>query len=153
MDAVVALLGAFSFFLLMYKWLYEKIFFFLHSNFKYRFLDALADFIHYGKDIGVEASLKLDNPPPKLLEKRLMGQLYLKGKLDPVSSKESEGAKLGRKIVDCRFSLHKVIMPLFRELEFSAQYRNFIRKVHAKSGMHHVEVESGNAIVGASVAE
>lgn len=146
MDAVIALLGAFAFSFLVCKWLHEKIFFFLHSNCKYKFLDALADFIHYGEDIGVEASLKLDNPPTELFEKRLLGHIYLKGKLDPMSLKETEGEKLGPKIVDCRFSLHKVIMPLLRELEFSAKDRNYIIQVHVENGMHRVELENGQIV-------
>jgi hypothetical protein len=36
--------------------------FFSKSNFKYKFVDALVSFIHYGPDIGVDASLQLDAP-------------------------------------------------------------------------------------------
>jgi hypothetical protein len=146
MNIVAALIGAFVFLYLMYKILYEWVIFFLHSNFKYKVLDFLADFIYYGQDIGVEATLKLDNPSSSLYARRLKGQAYLQSKLQPDESKVSMGEKLGPKIVDCRFSLHKAVMPLLRELEFSVKDRNYIQQVHVNMGVHRVALENGQTV-------
>ena len=124
-HAVMALAGAFVLAFLVYKMICEKCIFFWYSNFKYKFLDSCsADFIYYGKDIGVDVSLKLDKPSPAIYTRRLQGQAYLKSKLEyqaadaSKGSSVTEGEQLAPKIVDCRFALHKVIMPLLRELEF-----------------------------------
>jgi hypothetical protein len=146
MNVVTALIGAFVFLYLMYKILHEWVIFFLHSNFKYKVLDFLADFIYYGNDIGVEATLKLDKPSSSLYARRMEGQAYLQSKLKPDASKVSAGEKLGPMIVDCRFSLHKVVMPLLRELEFSAKDRNYIQQVHANKGVHRVALENGQTV-------
>ena len=118
---------------LLYKKLQEYLEFFTKSNIKYKILDYLADYIHYGDNIGIDASLSLDSPSPETLKKRQQGQAYLASKLAPVPSSSSSsiknpnerGATLSSKLVDCRFALAKVCMPLMRELEFPAQ-RNFI---------------------------
>lgn len=146
MNIVAALIGAFVVIYLMYKMLNEWVIFFLHSNFKYKVLDFLADFIYYGNDVGVEATLKLDKPSSSLYARRLEGQVYLQSKLQPDTSKVSMGEKLGPKIVDCRFSLHKAVMPLLRELEFSAKDRNYIQQLHANEGVHRVVLENGQTV-------
>lgn len=115
---------------LLYKKLQEYLEFFTKSNIKYKILDYLADYIHYGDDIGIDASLSLDSPCAETLKKRQQGQAYLASKLAPAPSSSSSprnerGATLSSKLVDCRFALAKVCMPLMRELEFPAQ-RNFI---------------------------
>ena len=117
-----------------------------------------ADYIYYGKDIGVDASLAFDSPSKEVLEKRKEGQNYLRSKLNPTGKKgATNGPQLAPKLVDCRFALAKVCMPLMRELEFPCQ-RNFISKVrnraqegnrstnedcdHYSSGMLEVDVET-----------
>jgi hypothetical protein len=144
MNIVTALIGAFVFLYLMYKILYEWVIFFLHSNFKYKVLDFLARFyLLWPTDWGGKPTLKLDKPSSSLYARRLKGQAYLQSKLQPDESKVSMGEKLGPKIVDCRFSLHKAVMPLLRELEFSAKDRNYIQQVHANKGVHRVALENG----------
>ena len=87
-----------------------------------------ANYIHYGKDIGVEASLSLDSPSDEVLQRRKKGQEYLSSKLSANQSRDESqkrGKALASKLVDCRFALAKVCMPLMRELEFTPN-RNFI---------------------------
>jgi hypothetical protein len=89
----------------------------------------LADYIHYGNDIGIERSLALDSPNLEVLERRKKGQAYLASKLSPEKQKVNQrGEKLSSKLVDCRFALAKVCMPLLRELEFPAT-RNFLHEL------------------------
>jgi hypothetical protein len=145
MGTVSLLLAGFVFAYLSYRIIQEKLVFLIHSNLKYKILDFLADFIYYGKDIGVEASLQLDKPSPALFGRRLDGQKYLESKLGS-SLEETHGAKLGPKIVDCRFALHKVLMPLLRELEFPSSNRNFVTSLDAKKGIHKVQLENGEVI-------
>jgi hypothetical protein len=93
-HAVMALAGAFVLAFLVYKMICEKCIFFWYSNFKYKFLDSyLADFIYYGKDIGVDASLKLDKPSPAIYTRRLQGQAYLKSKLEYQAADASKGSR------------------------------------------------------------
>jgi hypothetical protein len=125
---------------LLFKVLMERITFALKSNFKYKILDALANFIYYGPDIGVKASLSLDGPSKQVLERRLKGQEYLQSKLGG-GHDNIRGQDLTKKLVDCRFSLLKVLMPIMRELEFSPT-RNLITQVQT-DGMHQVVVDSG----------
>jgi hypothetical protein len=71
----------------------------------------------------------LDSPNAVLLDRRKKGQAYLASKLNPVDGKENtRGQMLSPKLVDCRFALAKVCMPLMRELEFPAK-RNFVTEV------------------------
>ena len=126
----------------------EKIDFLRHSNIKYRFLNSLASYVHYGNDIGVDATLKLDHPPADVLERRREGQRYLASKLgnnesgsntevDKAKKKGGDGFRgptLASSLVDCRFALAKVCMPLLRELEFSSDGRNFVSVVRNNSG-------------------
>eukprot|EP00551_Chaetoceros_affinis_P010537 CAMPEP_0203667762 /NCGR_PEP_ID=MMETSP0090-20130426/4540_1 /ASSEMBLY_ACC=CAM_ASM_001088 /TAXON_ID=426623 /ORGANISM="Chaetoceros affinis, Strain CCMP159" /LENGTH=826 /DNA_ID=CAMNT_0050532027 /DNA_START=67 /DNA_END=2547 /DNA_ORIENTATION=+ len=109
---------------LFIKVISEKIAFFLKSNIKYRVLDFLADYIHYGNDIGIKSSLSLDSPTSDVLKRREKGQSYLSSKLSSLAS-DSRGETLKSKLVDCRFALAKVCMPLMRELEFPTN-RNFL---------------------------
>jgi hypothetical protein len=169
MGPVIALVLAFMALSLFVKYAWEKVDLFLRSNYKYLILDSLASYIHYGKDIGVEASLVLDYPTNEVFERRLEGQRYLASKLGSGSGGGSGGGKarrgpaLASSLVDCRFALAKVCMPLLRELEFSPDVsgRNFVTGVrHAvprggdddddpddmsSSGMLHVVTEDGTA--------
>ncbi len=156
--------------------------FFLHSNFKYHILDALASYIHYGKDIGIDAALQLDSPTQDVVKRRIEGQKYLASKLcddttsatastngassstsgggggDDKNRSKSRGNLLASSLVDCRFVLAKVCMPLLRELEFPNDRRNFITGVFNNKyngnekdtagaagggGMLHVTTEDG----------
>ncbi len=96
----------------------------------------VADYIHYGEDIGIEASLCLDSCNDDVLNRRKEGHEYLASKLNANASTASRGKKLTSQLVDCRFALAKVCMPLMRELEFSSSgTRNFITSVeHRKQG-------------------
>jgi len=127
---------------LLLKHASEKIDFLRRSNIKYRFLNSLASYVHYGNDIGVDATLKLDNPPADVLERRREGQRYLASKLGNNKSgsntekKDGDGFRgptLASSLVDCRFALAKVCMPLLRELEFSSEGRNFVSSVRNNS--------------------
>ncbi|KAL7520851.1 hypothetical protein ACHAWX_007065 [Stephanocyclus meneghinianus] len=132
MGPVAILVLTFTIVSYLVKTLREKIEFFLRSNWKYRFLNSLAAYIHYGDNIGIEASLKLDSPSDEVLKRRLEGQSYLSSKLSPKDAKDKDrwrGASLASSMVDCRFSLAKVCMPLLRELEFNNSGRNFIKEV------------------------
>lgn len=132
MGPVAILVLTFTIVSYLVKTLREKIEFFLRSNWKYRFLNSLAAYIHYGDNIGIEASLKLDSPSDEVLKRRLEGQFYLSSKLSPKDVKDKDqwrGASLASSMVDCRFSLAKVCMPLLRELEFNNSGRNFIKEV------------------------
>jgi glutamate-1-semialdehyde aminotransferase len=149
MTSVTTLALLFCFVSLVYQRVKERLVFFSKSNFKYKFLDALASFIHYGPDIGMEESLQLDNPSPEILKRRRQGQDYLSSKLanTPSDDKDSSlkhrptrGQELSPKLVDCRFSLQKVLLPLLRELEFPPK-RNFVCGVEpTDDGMHQVVV-------------
>lgn len=142
MGPVATLVLAFIAISLLVKFAREKVEFFLHSNFKYHILDALASYIHYGKDIGIDAALQLDSPTPEVLKRRIEGQKYLSSKLCDTSASSTNGAsssgaggtksrghQLASSLVDCRFVLAKVCMPLLRELEFPNDRRNFITGV------------------------
>ena len=161
---------------LLYKRLHEKFILYKYSNYKYRFINSLAPYIYYGKvDMGVKAVLSLDSPTHDVLQRRMKGQEYLSSKLDNKndndgSSKEkkkkkndddllrSRGTVLASSLVDCRFALSKVCMPLLRELEFPVDGRNFITNVNvaaasengsaskssSSGGMLHVTTEDGN---------
>ena len=157
---------------LLYKRLRENFILYKYSNYKYRFINSLAPYIYYGKvDMGVKAVLSLDSPTYDVFQRRMKGQEYLSSKLDNNnngSNKEkndndllrSRGMVLASSLVDCRFALSKVCMPLLRELEFPVDGRNFItnvKQVAASSengsagksssndgGMLHVTTEDGN---------
>ena len=142
MGPVATLVLAFIAISLLVKFAREKVEFFLHSNFKYHILDALASYIHYGKDIGIDTALQLDSPTPEVLQRRIEGQKYLSSKLCDTSASSTNGAsssgaggtksrghQLASSLVDCRFVLAKVCMPLLRELEFPNDRRNFITGV------------------------
>ena len=152
MGPVATLVLAFIAISLLVKFAREKVEFFLHSNFKYHILDALASYIHYGKDVGIDAALKLDSPTQDVLKRRIEGQKYLASKLcddttsatastngassssgggggDDKNKSKSRGYILASSLVDCRFVLAKVCMPLLRELEFPNDRRNFITGV------------------------
>ena len=91
--------------------------------------------------MGVEAALKLDFPSEDVLKRRMEGQKYLASKLgggskDAAAAKKNgdgasgyHGPSLSASLVDCRFALAKVCMPLLRELEFQNAGRNFISRV------------------------
>ena len=98
--------------------------------------------------MGIEEVLKLDKPKPDVLKRRLDGQKYLEEKLKTSSSSSSStidkkknekfrGEELASSLVDCRFALAKVCMPILRELEISNAGRNFA-----------VNVDTGNATNG-----
>ena len=77
----------------------------------------------------MDASLALDSPSDDILVRRKEGQKYLASKLAPSDRKENaRGQDLSPKLVDCRFRLAKVCMPLMRELEFPAT-RNFLTEL------------------------
>ena len=134
MGPVATLVLAFVAVSLLAKLLRERVEFFLHSNAKYRFVNALASYIHYGDDLGVDAALTLDNPTAEVLRRRQEGQRYLQGRLGEKAGAECKGPALARSLVDCRFALAKVCMPLLRELEFPAAGRNFLSAVTNGNG-------------------
>jgi hypothetical protein len=162
MGPVLALVLAFIVLSLLAKHAWEKIELFLRSNYKYLFLESLASYVHYGEDIGIEASLKLDGPTREVYERRLEGQGYLASKLggaaagddSPTRRRRGGGGGGGRgralapSLVDCRFALAKVCMPLLRELEFSPDDdgvgRNFV------SGVRNVAAASSTPPPAAS---
>ena len=80
----------------------------------------------------MDASLQLDSPSKEILSKRKEGQDYLTSKLNATGKEARKGPNLAPKLVDCRFALAKVCMPLMRELEFPSQ-RNFITKIQNRS--------------------
>jgi hypothetical protein len=143
-NPVLSLTLAFMAVSLMWSHLLERINFVRKSNLKYQFLDLLASFIYYGPDIGVKASLSLDNPSTDVLERRLKGHEYLHSKLGGGDKLNIRGQDLSSKLVDCRFALAKVLMPVLRELEFSPAKRNFVTEVTTDKGMHHVTVDTGD---------
>ena len=129
---------------LLYKRLHEKFTLYKYSNYKYRFINSLAPYIYYGKvDMGLKAVLSLDNPTHDVFQRRMKGQEYLSSKLDNNNNgsskkkkkknddllRSSRGTVLASSLVDCRFALSKVCMPLLRELEFPVDGRNFITNV------------------------
>ena len=150
------------------KWIWEIFLFAASSNWKYRFLNSLGPYIHYGKyDIGIDASLSLDSPTEAVLLRRKEGQRYLTSKFNTSRASTSiratsnangggppnwffRGSTVAPKLVDCRFALSKICMPLLRELEFAPDGRNFIVRVDnkenendQKEGMITVETEDG----------
>ena len=72
------------------------------------------------------------------MKRRIEGQKYLESKLgsgvDGADVCEFHGPKLASSLVDCRFALAKVCMPLLRELEFPNAGRNFVAEVSNKNG-------------------
>jgi hypothetical protein len=145
-NPVLSLTLAFMAVSLMWSHLLERINFVRKSNLKYQFLDFLASFIYYGPDIGVKASLSLDDPSADVLERRLKGHKYLHSKLGGGDKLNTRGQDLSSKLVDCRFALAKVLMPVLRELEFSPAKRNFVTEVTTDKGMHQVTVDTGDEI-------
>jgi hypothetical protein len=147
MGTVAKLTLAFVLVSLVFKKLYEYLVFLLKSNWKYKFLDSLAGYIYYGPDIGVDKSLALDCPTPQVLERRRRGQEYLSSKLGCFAEDQVQrGRDLSSKLVDCRFSLAKVVFPLLRELEFPST-QNFITQVETDEGMHRVVMENGDKLL------
>ena len=152
MEPTTILIWAFIALSLTIKVVWEKVDLFLHSNFKYRIINALASYIYYGEDSGVEAALQLDSPSAEILKRRMEGQRYLDSKLSGggvgggKGDSELRGPKLASSLVDCRFALAKVCMPLLRELEFHNAGRNFVSKVtnnNKNGGMLVVTTEDG----------
>lgn len=156
MEPTTILIWAFIALSLAIKVVWEKIDLFLRSNFKYRVINYLATYIYYGNDSGVHATLQLDSPSTEILKRRIEGQRYLDSKLscsggggaDTAKSKsEFCGPKLASSLVDCRFALAKVCMPLLRELEFPNAGRNFVSAVSNNesdgTGMLMVTTEDG----------
>jgi len=137
MGPVIAMTVAFSVLSFILKIVWEHISFWAKGNTKYRIIDILSSYIYYGPDIGVDASLALDCPSADVLARRRKGQEYLASKLGPSPNKEDSvrGKALASKLVDCRFALAKVCMPLLRELEFPAK-RNFACEVRNKAQKH-----------------
>lgn len=133
MGPVATLVLAFMAISLILKFTWEKLELFFHSNVKYRVLNSLAPYIYYGNDIGVEAALQLDSPSDDVLKRRIEGQKYLASKLGGNAyakhGAECRGSSLAASLVDCRFALAKMCMPLLRELEFPNAGRNFISEV------------------------
>ncbi len=114
---------------LSYKHLHQRIVFLLHSNIKYTILDAwLAPIIHYGPDLGIENVLALDGADATTVARRMDGQRHLASKLD---SDDGRSHALSASLVDCRFPLPKMCMPLLRELEFNPSPRNYVSGVIA----------------------
>lgn len=165
MGTVTLLAFAFIALSLVYKTLKTRLVIFLKGNIKYRFLDALASYVHYGPDIGVDETLKLDNPSEDVLVRRKKGQAYLAAKLagdggDEGPDMPGRGAMLAAKLVDCRFALSKVLFPLLRELEFAPR-RNFLcslyngqeievpskKSSHNVGGMHRVTTDSNEDLL------
>lgn len=67
-----------------------------------------------------------------MVKRRWEGQRYLASKLiksDADNNMKFKGANLASSLVDCRFSLAKVCMPLLRELEFDGSGRNYVVNV------------------------
>lgn len=79
---VALIIVAFVAISLLMKFLHERLVFFFHSNFWYIFLDFLSDYVYYGRDIGINASLSLDSPSEDVLKRRWEGQEYLSSKLN-----------------------------------------------------------------------
>jgi len=140
---VACLTAIFSLSYLCVKRCSEFITFFLRSNAKYILLDKwLAPAIHYGPDLGVKRVLALDGANASVVARRTEGQAYLASKLggydDDNSNDKSpphiESFNLSSSLVDCRFPLPKVCMPLLRELEFNPSPRNYVSKVEASGG-------------------
>lgn len=140
---VACLTAIFSLSYLCVKRCGEWITFFLRSNAKYIFLDNwLAPAIHYGPDLGAERVLSLDGASAAVVARRTEGQAYLASKLggyDDDNDKSPhhdyhESFNLSSSLVDCRFSLPKVCMPLLRELEFNPFPRNYVSKIKASGG-------------------
>ena len=127
---------------LLYKCLSERFVFFLRSNAKYKFLDNwLAAGLHYGKDLGIDTILRLDGANSSIVTRRAEGHKYLASKLRLASASASGSSEehrsvsdLSAALVDCRFPLPKVCMPLLRELEFDPNPRNYVSKVNAPGG-------------------
>jgi len=143
-NPVLSVTFAFMAVMLVWSHFREWTDFVRYSNLKYKVLDFLGSFIYYGPEIGVEATLKLDDPAPGVLEKRLKGQDYLASKLGNGATLNKRGQDLQSKLVDCRFALAKVCMPLLRELEFSPAKRNFVTDVDTAKGIHMVTVDTGD---------
>jgi hypothetical protein len=148
MEPTTLLIWAFIALSLAIKFAWEKIELFLHSNFKYRVIDSLSFYVYYGDDNGIDASLKLDSPSPHILKRRMEGQNYLESKLAAVDATKAStfrGPKCASSLVDCRFALAKVCMPLLRELEFPNAGRNFVSEVcnNESDGMLMVTTEDG----------
>jgi len=134
MGAVLGITAVFIVISLVTKLLWERVEFWLKGNYKYKFLDFLSRYIYYGSDIGIDASLSLDSPSNEILHRRRQGQDYLASMLGNASDTElARGKEMASKLVDCRFALAKVLIPLMRELEFPAK-RNFICELHNKNG-------------------
>ena len=140
---VACLTAIFSLSYLCVKRCSEWITFFLRSNAKYIFLDNwLAPAIHYGPELGVERVLGLDGANAAVVARRTEGQAYLASKLggyDDDNDKSPhhdyhESFNLSSSLVDCRFPLPKVCMPLLRELEFNPFPRNYVSKIKASGG-------------------
>jgi len=139
---VLSVTFAFMGVILVWSYIREWMEFTLNSNLKYRFLDFLANFIYYGPNIGVEASLQLDDPATGVLKRRLKGHEYLESKLGGGDKKNPRGVELTSKLVDCRFALAKVLMPVLRELEFFPSKRNFVTNVDTDKGIHMITVDA-----------
>ena len=138
------------------KVIWEKIVFYRYSNYKYKFLNSLASYIYYGNDLGIEEVLKLDKPTPDVLKRRLNGQKYLEDRLKSSASSTTidkkkngkfRGEELASSLVDCRFALAKVCMPILRELELSNAGRNFAVNVNNHNdgnGMLQITTDDGS---------
>jgi hypothetical protein len=130
------------------KFLWEHVELWLKGNFKYKFLDFLSHYIYYGPDIGIDASLSLDSPTLEVLKRRRNGQEYLASRLGNASETELvRGKEMASKLVDCRFALAKLLVPLLRELEFPTK-RNFICELHNKDnvGIFEVVTQDGSVL-------
>lgn len=152
MGPVTRLVLAFMATSLLLKFTWEKLELFLHSNLKYRFLNSLASYIYYGNDIGIEAALRLDSPTEDVYNRRVRGQKHLASRLGGTKKAEDNGGgddndefrrgpTLASSLVDCRFALAKICMPLLRELEFPNAGRNFITEV--RNGTSKVATMNG----------
>lgn len=154
MEPVICLTVGFISISLFWRKLKECLELFFLTNLKYQIIDFLANYIYYGSDIGIEASLKLDYPSKDIFERRLIGHQYLESKLGG-GKYISRANSLAQKIVDCRFALAKLLMPLLRELEFPSKC-NFICKTismtnnhlhkHSDSNLLQVVTEHGNTL-------
>ena len=136
---VLALAAIFVLAFFSYKCIADWLLFWWKSNIKYRFIDNIvAPGLHYGKAMGVETVLKLDGANSSVIARRVQGQAYLASRLGGHRAAKEEAHidkfDLSSALVDYRFLLQKVCMPILRELEFNPSPRNFVANVTRSSG-------------------
>ena len=148
---VLALAAIFVLAFFSYKCIADWLLFWWKSNIKYRFIDNIvAPGLHYGKAMGVETVLKLDGANSSVIARRVQGQAYLASRLGGHRAAKEEAHidkfDLSSALVDCRFLLQKVCMPILRELEFNPSPRNFVANVTRSSGGGMLNVVDRNCV-------